>query len=107
MAGIGKLTRVLAMLSLLAMSTTLTIRNLDQSVKRKLRLRAALHQTSMEAEARNILAAGVEAVDGDKPEDQLIRDARRKRIEQAMGIWNTDMQGRSTDDIMKDLRGDD
>jgi len=38
------------------MSTTLTIRNLDDTVKQKLRLRAARHQTSMEAEARAILA---------------------------------------------------
>ena len=41
------------------MSTTLTIRNLDEDVKRKLRLRAAKHQTSMEAEARAILAQAV------------------------------------------------
>ncbi len=34
------------------LSTTLTIRNLDEVVKRKLRIRATSHQTSMEAEAR-------------------------------------------------------
>jgi predicted nucleic acid-binding protein len=35
-------------------NTTLTIRNLDETVKQKLRLRAARHQTSMEAEARHL-----------------------------------------------------
>ena len=95
-----------AMLSLLAMSTTLTIRNLDPSVKRKLRLRAARHQTSMEAEARRILASGVEAEDGESSVESSMQQARRQRIEQAMGIWSADMQGRSTEDIMQELRGD-
>lgn len=35
---------------------TLTIRNLDERLKRKLRLRAAVHGRSMEQEARLILA---------------------------------------------------
>jgi plasmid stability protein len=34
---------------------TLTIRNLDQAVKERLRIRAAEHGRSMEAEARRIL----------------------------------------------------
>ena len=34
---------------------TITIRNLDESVKRKLQVRAALNGRSMEAEARQIL----------------------------------------------------
>ena len=34
---------------------TLTIRNLDQTVKERLRVRAAEHRRSMEAEARRIL----------------------------------------------------
>jgi plasmid stability protein len=34
---------------------TLTIRNLDQAVKERLRIRAAAHGHSMEAEARRIL----------------------------------------------------
>jgi plasmid stability protein len=37
----------------------LTIRNLDESVKRRLRTRAARHGRSMEAEARAILAEAV------------------------------------------------
>ena len=41
----------------------LTVRDLDPEVKEKLRRRAARHGRSMEAEARLILAAAVEAVD--------------------------------------------
>lgn len=39
---------------------TLTIRNLDEGVKRELRLRAARHSRSMEAEAREILSRSLE-----------------------------------------------
>jgi plasmid stability protein len=35
---------------------TITIRNLDEKVKRRLQVRAALHGRSMEAEAREMLA---------------------------------------------------
>ena len=35
---------------------TITIRNLDDSVKRKLQVRAALNGRSMEAEARDVLS---------------------------------------------------
>lgn len=38
---------------------TLTIRNLDDDVKRRLRIRAAEHGRSMEEEARAILREGV------------------------------------------------
>ena len=87
------------------MSTTLTIRNLDEGVKQKLRLRAASHQTSMEAEARMILAAGLaETDDADK---EAARLERRKRIESVVGIWKDEMDGRTTDEIMRELRGDD
>jgi plasmid stability protein len=41
----------------------LTVRDLDPEVKEKLRRRAARHGRSMEAEARLILAAAVEAED--------------------------------------------
>jgi plasmid stability protein len=38
---------------------TVTVRNLDDDVQRRLKLRAALHHRSMEAEARAILSAAV------------------------------------------------
>ena len=84
---------------------TLTIRNLDEDVKQKLRLRAARNQTSMEAEARMILAASLaETDDADKDAARL---ERRKRIEAVVGIWKDRYEGKSTDEIMKELRGDD
>ena len=89
------------------MSTTLTIRNLDETVKQKLRLRAASHQRSMEAEAREILAAHL----ADEPLRTVDQEAaiaeRRKRIEAVVGIWKDRFDGKSTDEIMKELRGDD
>ena len=41
---------------------SITIRNLDDGVKRKLRVRAAQHGRSMEDEARNILHAALAEV---------------------------------------------
>jgi len=38
---------------------TITIRNLDEKVKRKLQVRAALNGRSMEAEAREIISRSV------------------------------------------------
>ncbi len=88
------------------MSTTLTIRNLDEGVKQKLRLRAASHQRSMEAEAREILVASLAGPDPDSDRDAAKLE-RRKRIESVIGIWKAVMGGRSTDEIMQELRGDD
>ena len=88
------------------MSTTLTIRNLDEKVKQKLRLRAASHRQSMEAEARDILAASL----ADEPVagiDEAVEQAeRRRRIEAVVGIWKERYDGKSTDEIMTELRGD-
>lgn len=87
------------------MSTTLTIRNLDEEVKRKLRLRAASHQTSMEAEARAILTEAV-----NQPENiaaPRTPEEMRERLKAVRGIWKDRANGRSTDDIMRELRGDD
>ena len=87
------------------MSTTLTIRNLDAVVKHKLRQQAALHQRSMEAEAREILARGVgvhpptEAANGETPRERM-----RKALDSVSGIW----AGRgSTAEMMEITRGDD
>ena len=43
---------------------TLTIRNLEDPVKERLRVRAALHRRSMEEEARDILRKAVGGVTG-------------------------------------------
>jgi plasmid stability protein len=87
------------------MSNTLTIRNLDSAVKQKLRLQAASHQTSMEAEARAILAR---SLTGDGSPDQTTAIAeRRQRIAACLGIWQDRYQGKSTDEVMAELRSDD
>jgi plasmid stability protein len=88
------------------MSSTLTIRNLDEGVKQKLRLRAASHQRSMEAEARDILAKGL-AEEQPRVEQQAEIDDRRRRLKAVIGIWEDRYQGKSTDEIMKELRADD
>jgi antitoxin FitA len=49
----------------------LTIRNLDEATKAKLRVRAAHHGRSMEEEARNILRAAL--TEGTKPRGSLGR----------------------------------
>ena len=56
---------------------TLTIRNVDAGVKERLRVRAARHGRSMEAEARSILSAAV-ADDRDQPEPNLAEAIRRR-----------------------------
>ena len=76
----------------LQMSTNLTIRNLGEPVKQKLRVRAAEHQRSMEAEVRAILSQAVEEV-----------PAQEGPLGSARGLW----KGRqSTDEIMKLTRGE-
>ena len=56
---------------------TLTIRNIDAAVKERLRMRAARHGRSMEAEARTILSEAV-AGDRDHPEPNLAEAIRRR-----------------------------
>lgn len=43
------------------MATTMTIRNIDEALKKRLRVRAAQHGKSMEEEARDILRAALSA----------------------------------------------
>jgi len=72
---------MLALLSMLAMladlrydrfMATLTIRNVDETVKRKLQVRAALNGRSMEAEVREVLSGFVENRPvSDQPEQDL------------------------------------
>jgi antitoxin FitA len=54
----------------------LTIRNVDAVVKERLRVRAAQHSRSMEAEARSILSEAVVA-ERDEPEPNLAEAIRR------------------------------
>jgi plasmid stability protein len=56
---------------------TLTIRNVDAAVKERLRVRAARHGRSMEAEIRSILSEAV-VDDRDRPEPNLAEAIRRR-----------------------------
>ena len=61
---------------------SITIRNLDDALKQRLRVRAAEHGRSMEEEAREILR---EAVGNSRPPQNLAA-AIRKRVAPAGGI---------------------
>jgi plasmid stability protein len=56
---------------------TLTIRNVDAAVKERLRVRAARHGRSMEAEARTILSEAV-AAEREETEPNLAEAIRRR-----------------------------
>ena len=61
---------------------SITIRNLDDDVKTRLRVRAARHHRSMEEEARIILGDAV----GRKPDTRNLAEAVRARIAPLGGV---------------------
>lgn len=61
----------------------LTIRKLDESLKAKLRVRAASNSRSMEEEARAILRV---VLSGQEPEEEDLFAAIRRRIEAIGGV---------------------
>jgi plasmid stability protein len=62
---------------------TMTIRNLDDDLKARLRLRAARHGQSMEEEARNILRGALQA---EPLSGQSLVDSIREMVEPYGGI---------------------
>jgi antitoxin FitA len=62
---------------------SITIRNLDESLKRKLRLRAAQRNRSMEDEARDILRTALAQA---PTQVGNLADAIRRRIEPLGGV---------------------
>jgi plasmid stability protein len=62
---------------------SLTIRKLDDTLKKRLRLQAARHGRSMEEEARRILQAGVRS---GKPSVDNVADAIRRIVDPIGGI---------------------
>ncbi len=64
---------------------TMTIRNLDDDVKARLRVRAAQHGRSMEDEARNILREALDAPTGSATGAALVK-AIRARVAPLGGI---------------------
>jgi len=75
---------------------TLTIRNLDEATKRRIRIAAAQHGQSMEAEAREILTSAVAP-----PTHHTTDDAP---MQQVIGIWQTRS---TTAELMRATRSDD
>lgn len=84
------------------MSTTLTIRNLDESVKQRLRVQAAMHERSMEAEARDILAKAMCAGDQNSTEASSETGVGGK-FGHLRGIWKDRL---TTDEVMEITRGE-
>jgi len=88
---------------------SITIDDLDEPVTQKLRLRASRHGRSIAAEAREILTLAVAGTDLTAPAIQppTTPEEMRERLLAVRGIWKDRTGGKSTDEIMKDLRGDD
>lgn len=74
---------------------SITVRNLDDEVKSKLRVRAARHGRSMEEEARVILREGVERPESHRKKESLA-DAIRKTTEAAGGGVDLELPFRSS-----------
>lgn len=91
------------------MSTTLTIRNLEEPVKQKLRMQAASHGQSMEAEAREILTRAMQGAVTTAPDNlpapiTVVSPARNKgKFDHVIGLWKG---GMSTDEVMQLTRGE-
>ena len=62
---------------------SMTIRDIDESLKARLRVRAAKHGRSMEDEARDILRAALSA---QPPRARTLVDSIRARIEPLGGV---------------------
>jgi len=87
------------------MNNTLTVRNLDETVKQKLRQQAARHGRSMEAEARDILARDV--LLNDPPEvasAEVLAEPGKGKFDHLVGLWKGRM---NTDELMRVTRGED
>jgi|LakMenE18May11ns_1017448.scaffolds.fasta_scaffold9608153_3 plasmid stability protein len=82
-------------------TTTITIRNLDKEVKQRLRVMAAQHGKSMEAEARDILTrAAFNVTRAPEQAGDLSMEGYRSP---ARGKWKN--LGITTDEIMTLTRG--
>ena len=88
------------------MSTTLTIQNLDEELEQKLRLQAASHQRTLEAEAREILRKSLETSTSEDNSPEAKQALRLARISKLLGVWKDRFDGKSTDELMRELRGD-
>jgi antitoxin FitA len=86
---------------------TLTIPNLDEPLAVKLRLWATRHGRSVEAEARDILTQAVASEPAPTILPPRTPEEMRERIRAITGIWKDRAGGQTTDELMRELRGDD
>ena len=88
---------------------SITIDDLDEPVTQKLRLWASIHGRSLAAEAREILTQAVAAADIPAPTipPPTTPEEMRERLRAVTGIWKDRAEGKTTDELMKELRGDD
>lgn len=63
--------------------TVMTIRNIDETIKKRLRLRAAMHGRSMEDEARDILHS---ALSTESPRPRNLAEAINERFGKLGGV---------------------
>jgi len=69
---------------------SVTVRKIDEKVKAKLRVRAAMHGNSMEEEIREILATAVEDQQERPRQEEGLYAAMRRRLAEA-GINGVDL----------------
>ena len=74
---------MIALIARVDVMASITIRNLEDSLKRKLRVRAAQHGRSMEEEVRHILRAGLAEK---APAPTNLYDAIRRNIAPLGGV---------------------
>jgi len=74
---------LIALIADIVQMASITIRSLDEALKRKLRLRAAQRNRSMEDEARDILRT---ALAGGETSQANLADAMRRRFEPLGGV---------------------
>jgi plasmid stability protein len=74
---------MIALIARVDVMASITIRNLEDSLKRKLRVRAAQHGRSMEEEVRHILRAGLAEK---APAPTNLYDAIRRHIAPLGGV---------------------
>jgi plasmid stability protein len=84
-------------------SMTLTIPDVDETVEQKLRVLAAIHGRTVQAEAREILTRSVAAEPQPTPNVETPQARMKKAIQSVRGAWKGRM---TTDELMELTRGD-
>jgi antitoxin FitA len=83
---------------------SLTIRNLNDEIKRQLRIRGALNNRSMEAEARAILEKALSISETSRGLGRMIQDIVRPVG--GVDLFTPDRKNDPSDDRLPDFRGE-